>query len=61
MGMREGAVQLLCNDVRVRVAMRNAGTPCEAVTYAPPPPVYDVPPPVDYEPRRPVRRRGERG
>jgi hypothetical protein len=33
MGMREGAVQLLCSDDRVRLAMRNAGTPCEAVTY----------------------------
>lgn len=62
MGMREGAVQLLCNDQRVRIAMRNAGTPCEAVTYAPPPPmIYDEPPPpmVPAPPR--VRRRGERG
>ncbi len=63
MGMREGAVQLLCNDVRVRVAMRNAGTPCEAVTYAPPPPEYDMPPPPprEYAPGRNIRRRGERG
>ncbi len=62
MGMREGAVQLLCIDERVRVAMYNAGTPCEAVTYAPPPIAYDEPPPpVEYAPppRRP--RRGERG
>jgi hypothetical protein len=62
MGMREGAVQLLCNDPRVRIAMRNAGTPCEAVTYAPPPMVYDEPPPrfVPAPPPR-VRKRGERG
>ena len=62
MGMREGAVQLLCIDDRVRFAMRNAGTPCEAVTYAPPPIEYHAPPPpVEYlpPPRRP--RRGERG
>ncbi len=62
MGMREGAVQLLCIDERVRVAMRNAGTPCEAVTYAPPPMAYDEPPPpVEYAPPPPRRRRGERG
>ena len=62
MGMREGAVQLLCSDDRVRIAMRDAGTPCEAVTYEepmaydmpPPPPVYHAPPP-------PKPRRGERG
>jgi hypothetical protein len=62
MGMREGAVQLLCNDQRVRVAMRNAGTPCEEVTYAPPPPVYDEPPPPpEYAPPPRYRKRGERG
>lgn len=61
MGMREGAVQLLCIDERVRVAMENAGTPCEAVTYAPPPIAYDEPPPVEYAPPPPRRRRGERG
>lgn len=62
MGMREGAVQLLCIDERVRVAMYNAGTPCEAVTYAPPPLAYDEPPPpVEYAPPPPKRRRGERG
>jgi hypothetical protein len=62
MGMREGAVQLLCIDERVRVAMRNAGTPCEEVTYAPPPPVYDEPPPPpEYAPPPRYRRRGERG
>ena len=63
MGMREGAVQMLCIDERVRIAMRNAGTPCEEVTYAPPPPmVYDEPPPpIEYAPPPPRRRRGERG
>ena len=63
MGMREGAVQLLCLDERVRVAMYNAGTPCDAVTYAPPPIAYDVPPPppVEYAPPPPKPRRGERG
>ena len=62
MGMREGAVQLLCIDERVRVAMLNAGTPCEAVTYAPPPMVYDEPPPpVEYAPPRRKPRGGERG
>ena len=62
MGMREGAVQLLCIDERVRIAMYNAGTPCEAVTYAPPPMAYDEPPPpVEYAPPPPKRRRGERG
>jgi hypothetical protein len=62
MGMREGAVQLLCIDERVRFAMRNAGTPCEAVTYEPPPMAYDEPPPpVEYAPPPPKRRRGERG
>ena len=63
MGMHEGAVQMLCIDERVRIAMRNAGTPCEAVTYAPPPPMaYDEPPPpVQYAPPPPKRRRGERG
>lgn len=61
MGMREGAVQLLCNDERVRVAMRNAGTPCEAVTYEPPM-AYDAPPPpIEYAPPPPKPRRGERG
>ena len=61
MGMREGAVQLLCIDERVRVAMQNAGTPCEAVTYAPPM-AYDEPPsPVEYAPPPPKRWRGERG
>lgn len=63
MGMREGAVQLLCIDERVRFAMRNAGTPCEDIIYAPPPMAYDEPPPppVDYAPPPPKRRRGERG
>jgi hypothetical protein len=62
MGMREGAVQLLCIDERVRIAMANAGTPCEAVTYAPPPMAYDEPPPpVEYLPPPPRPRRGERG
>jgi hypothetical protein len=62
MGMREGAVQLLCIDERVRFAMRNAGTPCEQVTYAPPPMDYDVPPPpIEYAPPPVKRRRGERG
>ena len=63
MGMREGAVQLLCIDERVRIAMANAGTPCEAVTYAPPPIAYDEPPPppVEYLPPPPRPRRGERG
>ena len=62
MGMREGAVQLLCTDQRVRIAMRNAGTPCEEVTYAPPPMVYDEPPrPFVPAPPPRVRRRGERG
>jgi len=62
MGMREGAVQLLCIDERVRVAMHNAGTPCEAVVYAPPPMAYEEPPPpVEYAPPPPKRRRGERG
>lgn len=62
MGMREGAVQLLCNDERVRIAMRNAGTPCEAVTYEPPPPIYDEPPPPpEYAPPPRYRKRGERG
>ena len=62
MGMREGAVQLLCIDERVRIAMHNAGTPCEAVIYAPPPMAYDEPPPpVEYAPPPPKRRRGERG
>jgi hypothetical protein len=62
MGMREGAVQMLCIDERVRMAMRNAGTPCEEVTYAPPM-MYDEPPmPVEYAPPPPPkRRRGERG
>jgi|GEM_PF-6930283 len=62
MGMREGAVQLLCTDERVRFAMRNAGTPCEEVTYAPPMIYDEPPPPVEYAPPLPpVRRRGERG
>ena len=62
MGMREGAVQLLCNDPRVRIAMHNAGTPCENVTYVPEPMVYDEPPPpVEYAPPRRKPRRGERG
>ena len=64
MGMHEGAVQLLCTDQRVRIAMRNAGTPCEEVTYAPPPPpmIYDEPPPpIAPAPPPRVRRRGERG
>ena len=64
MGMREGAVQLLCIDERVRVAMYNAGTPCEAVTYAPPPMAYDEPPPPEeFAPPPPPKRRrgGERG
>ena len=62
MGMREGAVQLLCIDERVRIAMHNAGTPCEAVTYAPPPMVYEVPPPpIEYAPPRRRHRGGERG
>jgi hypothetical protein len=63
MGMREGAVQLLCIDERVRIAMQNAGTPCEAVTYEPPAMVYDEPPPppVEFAPPPPKRRRGERG
>jgi hypothetical protein len=61
MGMREGAVQLLCIDERVRVAMQNAGTPCEAVTYEEPM-AYDAPPPpVEYAPPPPKPRRGERG
>jgi hypothetical protein len=62
MGMREGAVQLLCIDERVRVAMRNAGTPCEAVTYEEPM-AYDAPPPppMEYAPPPPKPRRGERG
>jgi hypothetical protein len=62
MGMREGAVQLLCIDERVRIAMQNAGTPCEAVTYEPPM-AYDEPPPpiIEYAPPPPMRRRGERG
>jgi hypothetical protein len=60
MGMREGAVQLLCIDERVRIAMQNAGTPCEAVTYEPPM-AYEEPPPVEYAPPPPMRRRGERG
>lgn len=62
MGMREGAVQLLCTDGRVRIAMRNAGTPCEAVTYEEPI-AYDAPPPIiEYAPPpRHKPRRGERG
>ncbi len=61
MGMREGAVQLLCIDERVRIAMRNAGTPCEAVTYEPPMAYDEPPPPIEYAPPPPRRRRGERG
>jgi hypothetical protein len=63
MGMREGAVQMLCIDERVRMAMRNAGTPCEAVTYAPPPPEYfdEPPPPIQHAPAPYKRRRGDRG
>lgn len=65
MGMREGAVQLLCIDERVRVAMRNAGTPCENVTYEEPMVEYDMPPPppmIEYAPPpRHKPRRGERG
>ncbi len=61
MGMREGAVQLLCIDERVRIAMRNAGTPCEAVIYEEPM-AYDMPPPpIHYAPPPPKPRRGERG
>ena len=62
MGMREGAVQLLCIDERVRIAMRNAGTPCEAVIYEEPM-AFDEPPPppVEYLPPPPKPRRGERG
>lgn len=57
MGMREAAVQLLCIDPRVRSAMLYAGTPCGAVTYAPPMPAYYAPP----ARQRPYRRPAERG